>query len=364
MSSTRTLPARAVARPVLLLAALALAACTDGLGPIENLDPVTASQRAEEIYTTMSGNPALESMGILETASPFPAASAMMAATTPFAPSGERGEWLGTRIQRLAAAAPYVTSAEPAVIFPADLLGKVLIYNPATGKYEVAPNQSGAPPNGVRFILYAIDPVFKKPLTDTPVGYADFMDESTPAADALHIIVTINDRVVIDYLATASVEAADGGTVVFGALGFVDNGTKRLDFDLSQRISELAGVSFNYLLEATGEAASVRLTAEARPNQPAHITLTVSRGASSVVLDVTAGEREIAGTVSVNGTVVIEISGTHEAPVFQHPDGSPITEEDARALRDLFRMVDKMSGVVHALLRTAHRILKVPVFAI
>lgn len=370
MSSThihRHRRARRATVPALLLAVLAFAGCDSALGPVvESLDPVAASQRAEEIYTTMAGNPALESMGILETALPLPAAAALMSATSPFAPSLDDGAWFGSRVQRLAAAAPYFSAAEPAVIFPADLLGKTLVYNPTTGKYEVDPSATDAPPNGLRVILYAIDPVFKQPLTDTPVGFVDFMDESSPAADALHIIVTINNRVVIDYLATASVEAADGGTVVFGAKGFVDNGTKRLGFELSQRFSELAGVSFDYLLEASSDDASVRLAAVGRPQEPAQIELTVRHGRGTVVLVLSVSDLGLSGSVTLNDATepAIIISGTPEEPIFTHPDDTPITEQEARALHELFHMVDKMSRVVHALLRPAHRILNVPVFAL
>lgn len=367
MSSTRR-PTHRRARlavPALLVATAALGACDNALGPVvEQLDPVVASQRAEEIYTTMAGNPALASLAPLETASPFPAATAMMMATLPFAPSGDTPEWFGTRVERLAAAAPYFSPAEPAVIFPADLLGKTLCYNPTTGQYEVCGNDG--PPNGVRFILYAIDPVFKRPMVDNPVGEALFMDESTPSADALHIIVKLGETPVIDYLATATVKAANGGTVVFGATGFIDDGSKRLTFELHQEISELAGVSFNYYLAIEGTDASVELSARAQPGQGVHIELTVREGRGSVQLVLDASETQLSGSVTLNGATepAIVISGTPEEPVFTHPDGSPITEEEARALHQLFRLVDKLSEVVHALLRPAHRILNVPVFAI
>lgn len=351
-----------------LLAAIGLAGCGDALGPEGELDPVAASERADEIYATLAGHPALESMSALESWSPSGAAPAvaLMAATLPFAPTGSEQQWLGDRLAQLAAAGPYVTSAEPAVMFPADLLGKTLVYNPETEKYEVDPSLTGAPANGIRFILYAIDPVFKRPLVDTPVGHADFTDRSTPTADVLGIEVVISDRTVVDYEASAIVEVLSGKTLVFGAVGFVDDGRRRLDFDLTQRLSEEHGVAFDYLLEVAGEDASVRLTAAAEPEQPVSIELTVQDGRGKVVLSLTVNDAELSGSVTMNDAAepAVVISGTPEEPVFTHPDGTPLTEEETRAVRQLFRLVDKLTEVVRKLLRPAHRILNVPVFTI
>src|SRR3712207_1381042 len=61
---------------------------------------------------------------------------------------------------------------------PPEVAGKTFEYDPVTGSYA-AGVRTGAPSNGVRFILYAVDPVSYmpvEPLTET--GYVDLTDLS------------------------------------------------------------------------------------------------------------------------------------------------------------------------------------------
>src|SRR2546426_7050878 len=46
----------------------------------------------------------------------------------------------------------------------------------------------GAPSNGVRFILYALD-LAGQPIATQPIGYADLMDESSGNTQTLHVLV-------------------------------------------------------------------------------------------------------------------------------------------------------------------------------
>src|SRR5439155_449092 len=85
----------------------------------------------------------------------------------------------------------------------------------------------GAPSNGVRFILYALD-LGGQPIATQPIGYADLMDESSGNAQTLHILVvgTTTDPAVtyLDYTVSAIV----GATSASGAVvGFISDGTER-----------------------------------------------------------------------------------------------------------------------------------------
>ena len=80
---------------------------------------------------------------------------------------------VGKRVQRA-----HRTNVALAVL-PAEVLGKTFEYNSGTAQYE-ATERAGAPANGVRFILYAINPVTQVPVEPlTEAGYADVLDEST-----------------------------------------------------------------------------------------------------------------------------------------------------------------------------------------
>lgn len=361
------------------IAALALAACAESTGPgqsVEPLDAVTANQQAQSMTASMEQNPGLPSLELLESTTPFltgTAAGALLQAASPFSP-GANGAGLRERLERVrAAAGPYLSSAEPAVILPADLLGKCLVYNPQTGQYEVDESCTGAPTNGVRFILYAKDPVFERPLVDNEVGYADFIDESTPAEDALHILVYItgidaNDP-VIDYRASASVQVLGGVTVVFGAVGYVNDGSRRLDFDLEQQLSEQERLQLDYRLTAQDNGITLEYTATAGGLDQVGIdfTLTVSNGMESLVLTLNVSEAGISGVLDLPGDepsdIIIEAHGEQWSIHHVDPE-DPITDADEQAIRNMFGLLERIEHVVRKLLRPAHRILNVPIFAI
>lgn len=362
------------------LATLALSACSDSIGPVGNVEPldaVTANQEAQSVTQTLEQHPALPSLELLEVTAPIwggSGAALLLQATSPFSP-GADGQGLRLRMERMqAAAGPYLSSANPAVIIPADLLGKCLGYNPQTGEYEVVgcADNAPAPANGVRVYLYARDPVFERPTGD-PVGHADFMDVSTPSEDALQIQVYLYSldptTPIIDYTASASVEVVGGVTVVFRAFGYIDDaqGGRRLDFDLEQRISEQE-LQLNYKLTANDNGVTIAFTAYAGPNRDIDgitFTLSVWRGEdpnTGPKLTLNVSEAGISGTLDLPGTendITILVNG--EEWVILHEDGTEITEDEAQAIRNMFRLLDRIEHVVHKLLRPAHRVLRVPV---
>lgn len=64
-------------------------------------------------------------------------------------------------------------SGSTAAVIPAPLLGKTMEYSVGQGRYVVG-ERTGAPANGVRFVLYAVDPLTEDivtPLVET--GYVD-----------------------------------------------------------------------------------------------------------------------------------------------------------------------------------------------
>jgi hypothetical protein len=343
------------------VAALALAACSDSIGPngnVEPLDPVTANQQAQSITESLEGNPGLASLELLETTTPFLAGSGaevLLQAASPFSPESD-GQGLRFRMERLqAAAGPYLSSAEPAVILPADLVGKWMIIDPTTGEYVVDETRSG-PDNGVRFSLYAIDPVFENPILDQEIGTADFLDESSPTEDALRIVVLL-----------FSVSDTDPVIVVFRAVGFVHDGSRTLDFDLEQRISQEERVELDYSLTARDNGITITFTAVAPGAEGVGVdfALTVSNGSGeALALTLNVSEAGISGRLSLPGDasdIIITAHGEEWTIEHENPD-EPITDREEQAIRNMFHLLERIEHVVHKLLRPAHRILNVPVF--
>src|SRR5437016_14597703 len=94
------------------------------------------------------------------------------------------------RLQALRLAAGTLGSGISASVIPPQYLGQTFVWDDATHKYVVGPD--AGPSNGVRIILYALNPVtgaVAEP--SSAVGFADLLDESTtsPAVNKLHVIV-------------------------------------------------------------------------------------------------------------------------------------------------------------------------------
>src|SRR5207245_9551808 len=115
---------------------------------------------------------------------------------------------------------------------------QTLIEDPATPKSVVAPDPG--PSNGVRLILYALNPVtgaVAEP--SSAVGFADLLDESTtsPAVNKLHVIVkdgtpaSPGPVTYADYSVRGSVTGRPATAFTASAIGFVSDGAHPLSFD-------------------------------------------------------------------------------------------------------------------------------------
>ena len=59
----------------------------------------------------------------------------------------------------------------------------------------MASGLTGAPANGVRFVLYAVDPVMLRPVEPVvEVGYADIIDQSTASTTDIRVKVVAGER--------------------------------------------------------------------------------------------------------------------------------------------------------------------------
>ena len=147
----------------------------------------------------------------------------------PGAPSGSRGSCPGPGSAGL--------SASSAAI-PAEFLGKTFIYS--GGSYVVSA-QTGAPANGVRFRLYAIDPVTLLPAVPlNQTGYVDLIDLSSGATSAARVIVVSGTTTYLDYRVSATAPASDGRVTV---LGFITDGATELTFNLRATLTFDAGLT-------------------------------------------------------------------------------------------------------------------------
>jgi hypothetical protein len=247
--------------------------------------------------------------------------------------------------QRLAAtlrpgtAAGMSSSSATHAAVPAEVAGKTFIYDPTTGSYS-ASTRTGAPSNGVRFILYAVDPVSympADPLTET--GHVDITDLSGGTTQAARVVVVSGSITYIDYRVSSSSSATSGRVSVIGT---VTDGTTQATFNLLSTVTYTGGLTLTYSLDLPQRDVSVDLTMSASnismPEGTVVINLTM-RGPNGTVT-MTGEFSETSGTVNVrvNGSAFATITTDGVVTTITRTDGTPLADEEYAALQGVFEV--------------------------
>lgn len=353
------------------VAALAvLAACSDGItGPGGDFDPQAAASAVESTLPDPETNEDLYAgleliSGELAGASGSPSVATGLPqvlavfrgeGTHQFVTPDALAELRG--LEQRAAASPEVSLS---LLLPDPIVGSTLVWDPGTGSYVVDASRTDAPPQGVRFVMYAVNPATHRPAEPlNEIGYVDLIDESTDESD-LRLRVRAVDTsgsepvTLLDYVIGGEVVLSGQTRMTAVAEGFVTDGTDRLDFALSQEIvlssdANTATGTTSYSLSVPGSGVGVVLAMEGsfdlatgEPSSTA-LTLTVDDGTDRVVLDASVDARQaLEGTVAFNGRTVIELSGTTGEPSFTRPDGSELSQQERQALRRLVEAVPEI----------------------
>jgi hypothetical protein len=158
-----------------------VAACSDSTGP-EDFNAPAIQQQAEQVLAAFTNNAALLAM------------TALTSSTTPFAaaptaldlmPGSPTDPSTTARLQRLGQSVLSLGVSSPMALFPVDLVGKTFTFDPDSAKYLVDDTRTDAPTDGLRFVLYAVNPVTHMPLVPLQeVGNLDLHDVSTATSDA------------------------------------------------------------------------------------------------------------------------------------------------------------------------------------
>jgi len=348
--------------PATLTCAVALlfAGCSDSTSP-EDFDAAIVSEAAGDVLTSFDNNPALQAMDFLGDA--FPTFGATPSAAPAARPLDEH-DWPARidKLRFLERIGPFLSPADPAAIFPIDFLGGTFIYNVDTQRYEFAPDSTGAPADGIRLILYAVDPVLHRPVTPlNDIGYLDLTDESTPSADALGVLAVVEGITYLEYTASA---VQSTSSVTFTADGYLSDGETQVIFTLTHEWSETSGITISY--DVTVPSQNVALGLDLNVNgQTEAITLemSVQYGNETAVLSATITEALVDGAVTYNGDLVVDISGTPQQPVFTDAAGNELTSQDLQALATLFGSIGIILDGFDNLLVPAYLVFSVSVFA-
>lgn len=213
---------------------------------------------------------------------------------------------------------PEMSVSGVAALFPPAFVAKTFEWNFAALQYDTTA-RAGAPSNGVRFILYAIDPLTGNPAGPAPgteVGYIDLIDESGGGSPKVHVIVAGlgGTPVYVDYTVTLTSQSAT--QVKINTAGYITNGAGSPD-----------SLRFSGAITATGSASSVSVTEDVSLDVNSHeihvrnwqrvtftqttlslrISFRFEHAGEVVTLDGSLDVDDTAGTV--NGTVTAKVDG-------------------------------------------------------
>lgn len=326
-------PMNRLTAAALVAMAASVAACSDSTSPA-SVDTAALSNDLADMAVTFENNAAFQSMASLSFYFPSYGATAAFRATMPKAPASVT-PLNPLRATQLLASRPQFSSTGAAALFPADVLGKTLVWSTDSSKYVVS-GVAGAPANGIRIMLYTVDQFGEPNIPLAELGYLDLTDESTAAADKIGVLLKLGSTTIADYDITA-VTGLDTETLT--AVGYIQNtaGTTHIDFTLELYENSATGVSdFDYTLTANN-GAQVVVNFHDNGNDTGTGLVRVSRGGNSVELSWSENLTGMTGQIEFNGVVVATITqtGTND-PVFTGANGHELTPQQQADVFEVF----------------------------
>ena len=355
MSTTLLARARALALP---LATLALAACAagDSDGAPFNADGTTADLMAiAETFRTPAVASFVASRGLIDGALASPGVASALPALS--APTGARfgGEARAfVRHARIAATRNEDSHPAVAALLPDRILGATLAWEPSRRRY-VTGGEPGAPADGARFVLYAINAATGRPAQPLrPVGHVDVTHATTPAGGAVRLRVISGTTTWLDYVVSAD-RTTESAAV--DMRGFVTNGADRVSFDIRTAYAledSTDGGRMDYRIGVPSRDLALQWTvalgALGSAAEPMTLDLALGSADGSVLVSgqVTGGTGTLHALANNVPVATLSVSGRSVA--LQRPDGAELDPAEARALRHVLASVEDASRLSRQLL--------------
>lgn len=328
------------------VAALVLAACgKDSSGPSE-FNPQGTTADVAAAHDAFASEPAASFVAVGTEISTVlgPPPVAMVVPVVSPRPTAATLAYARQLVRLLPGRQAGIQALEGAI--PSEVLGTTYVWDEATDTY-VASDADGAPSNGVRFLLYAIDPVTHHPAEPlVEVGYVDVLDHSTSTVTAIQVKVVSGSTVYLDYGVSAT-GTASGGSVTIS--GYAFNGATRADFNLTNTLSQSGSgslmLSLDYSLKVPSRKLSLDWTATFANISDTEVAVTLDFGISgpngAVRMVGTYGASGGTFTVKVNGSPFATITLDGSAAVITSADGDPLTPEEEETLQTILDYYDQ-----------------------
>ena len=327
-----------------------LAACSDGNGPEPGrFNPA----RVEAGVAAVQRASASRMLGSLMATG---RAAGSLATSATVEERLDRTGGLESAVERLATATAGAGAALIPVMQPS-VLGKTFVYDASKRTYVPDAARTGAPPNGVRVVLYETGGN-GDPIPGSEVGHADLTDErrSSPTTAGVRLVVVSGSVTHLDYSfdLTGSLDAAS-----FLVQGFLSDGADRLNFSI-RTSSQLFGRGGEASIDATITVPRHDFTVTAKAsgiagesNGDGKIDLTVRSGADEIIVDEETTEGELDASFTVNGQLLATATGVPSAPVIRGEGGRELSTDELNALGAIVGLAEGLFGFVSGLLAPA-----------
>lgn len=329
-----------------------LAACSDSSGPIDQKATFNSRQVKDGLAT-------VEQVGASPVLKSFQALAGQIGGSAAATATSGTDRYLAA-VQNIAGILRPQTQAALVPIIRSSMLGKTLTYNPATKAYGVS-DRTGAPANGVRFVLYQND-ASNQPIVAQEIGAADLTDQkaSSPTSAGLRLVVRSNGTTFLDYAFDLS------GTVALAVVnvdGYMSDGTDRVDFKITTT-GQLFGRGGTATIDARLEVLAKHFAIAAKVKGPAgggagptEIDLTVTSSSDVIAVSSKGTQTAIDAKVTVNGKLFATVTGTPASPVIKGDGGRELTADELTALGEVVKFSEGVFGLIGGLLAPAGALL-------
>ena len=236
---------------------------------------------------------------------------------------------------------------------PPATLGTTYTWDTTARRYVATPGRAGAPANGVRFVLYAVNPLTREPVVAAEIGYADLTDVglARPSGVGLRLEVVSGATTFLDYTVLADGSESAGSLSV---TGFLTDGTTRLNFDIAARgtsgpTGRTGAVDFDFDVAEHGFGATGSVRSTSGSN--GQVDLVVRVRDARIRFAVIGDEQTVNASVLVNDRLFATVTGDPRQPVVRGAGGRELRPDEAQALGQMLGLADTAFRVLGELLK-------------
>ena len=249
-------------------------------------------------------------------------------------------------------------------LISSDGRGTTFVYDTLSGGYVPRFSRSGAPDNGVRFILYAVNPFTGAPEVTAEVGHADLFDLGSVAGPeiALQFIVVSEGDIFLDYSVTA-VGGQSGGSVSIE--GFAGQSADRLSFGVEAQTTSAdasAATDVRFTIDIPERGFDVRAdfsTLDSEQGETGSVDIRVRHRGDVIRILMDGGAVSAEASFLVNGELFATATVGNGGPIVRGADGGELSAEELQALHAILRLAGGLTRMFGELMAPAGRLIEV-----